>query len=398
LKVALVHDWLTGMRGGERVLEAFCELYPGADIFTLLYIPGTISSIIEDKKITTSFIQKHQLVKKHYRMYLPLFPMAVERFDFSGYDLVVSLSHCVAKGVITPAQTMHISYIFTPMRYIWDRFNDYFGPARCSPLKRGFFSVAAHYLRIWDAASANRVDRFISISDYVGRRVKRCYGRDSSIIYPPVDCARFVPKESGPEDYYLTLSAFAPYKKVDVAIKAFNELGLRLKVVGSGQDEKRLKVMAGPTIEFLGHLPDSDVADLYRSCKALVFPGEEDFGITPLEAMASGRPVIAFAGGGALETVVPLFKDKEHFVKNLSPTGVFFYEQTASSLIRAVQDFEESQKEFNPLDARQQAERFSLEVFKENIKKTINLEYEGFLKSKGICSKKTPKFLKISSF
>jgi len=398
LKVALVHDWLTGMRGGERVLEAFCELYPGADLFTLLFIPGTTSAIIEDREIKTSFIQRLPLVKKHYRMYLPLFPMAVERFDFSGYDLVISLSHCVAKGVITPARTMHISYIFTPMRYIWDRFNDYFGPKRCSPLRRGVYTMAAHYLRIWDTASASRVDRFISISDYVGSRVKRCYGRESSVIYPPVDCARFAPKKTAPEDYYLILSAFAPYKRVDIAIKAFNELGLRLKVVGSGQDEKRLKAMAGPTIEFLGHIPDSDVAELYRSCKAFVFPGEEDFGITPLEAMASGRPVISFARGGALETVVPLFKEKGSSIKNTSPTGVFFYEQKASSLVNAVLDFEEFYKEFNPLDAREQAERFSLEVFRDNIKKTINAEYEGFLKTRKKCSKNTPKFLKISSF
>ncbi len=398
MKVALVHDWLTGMRGGERVLEAFCEVYPDADLFTLLYVPGSTSRVIEDREIKTSFIQRLPLVKKHYRMYLPLFPLAVERFDFTGYDLVISLSHCVAKGVITSADTMHISYIFTPMRYIWDRFNDYFGPNRYGRLRSGVYSMAAHYLRIWDTSSASRVDRFIAISDYVARRVKRYYGRDSAVIYPPVDCERFVTGESGPEDYYLLVSAFAPYKRLDIAITAFNELGLPLKIVGSGQDEKRLKAMAGPNIEFLGHLRDTEVTGLYRDCRALVFPGEEDFGITPLEAMASGRPVIAFAGGGALETVVPLFKEEGGSIENPSPTGMFFYEQTAPSIVKAVLDFEKFYDKFTPIDARERAGMFSLEVFRENIKKTITEEYEGFLKTRKKCSKNTPKFLKISSF
>jgi len=223
------------MRGGERVLEAFCEIYPGADLFTLLYLPGALGAPIEDRTIKTSFIQTLPLSKKHYRMYLPLFPMAVERFDFTGYDLVISLSHCVAKGVITPADTMHISYIFTPMRYIWDRFSDYFGHKRYSPLISWIFSITAHYLRIWDTSSASRVDSFLAISDYVARRVKRCYGRDASVIYPPVDCGKFSLAESDSKDYYLLVSAFAPYKRVDIAISAFKELGLPLKIVGSGQ-------------------------------------------------------------------------------------------------------------------------------------------------------------------
>jgi len=398
LKVALVHDWLTGMRGGERVLEAFCEIYPGADLFTLLYLPGALGAPIEDRTIHTSFIQSLPLSKKHYRMYLPLFPMAVERFDFTDYDLVISLSHCVAKGVITPADTMHISYIFTPMRYIWDRFSDYFGHKRYSPLISWIFSITAHYLRIWDTSSASRVDSFLAISDYVARRVKRCYGRDASVIYPPVDCGKFSLAESDSKDYYLLVSAFAPYKRVDIAISAFKELGLPLKIVGSGQDEKRLKAMAAPNIEFLGHLSDREVARLYRDCKALVFPGEEDFGITPLEAMASGRPVIAFARGGALETVVPLFKDRDSSIENQAPTGMFFYEQTTPSLVKAVKDFELSLDKFKPRDARKRAEQFSREFFMENIRKTIAEEYKGFLQARKKCSKNTRKFLKISSF
>lgn len=398
MKIALVHDWLTGMRGGERVLEAFCELYPEADLFTLVHYPGSTSRIIEDREIKTSFIQNLPLVKKHYRMYLPLFPMAVERFDFTGYDLVISLSHCVAKGVITPASTMHISYIFTPMRYIWDRFNDYFGNGRYGRLRSVLYSAVAHYLRIWDTSSASRVDSYIAISDYVARRVKKYYGRDSVVIYPPVDCKRFSLSQAGVGDYYLIVSAFAPYKRLDVAVKAFNVLGLPLKIVGGGQDEKRLKAMAGPNIKFLGSLSDSEVAELYSGCRALVFPGEEDFGITPLEAMASGRPVIAFGGGGALETIIPLFKDRESAIENPAPTGIFFYEQTSPALVKAVRDYVAARDKFDPLTARARAESFSLEAFRVHIRETISEQYEGFTKTRKKCSKSTHKFLKISSF
>jgi len=381
LKVALVYDWITGMRGGDRVLETFCKIYPEAPIFTLVHIPGSSTPFIDERTINTSFIQRLPFAKKHYRAFLPLFPLAVESFDLRDYDIVISISSCVSKGVITSTDTLHLSYIFTPMRYIWDMFNEYFGPGRCSPLKSWMFSIAAHYLRIWDTASAHRVDKFIAISHYVAKRVKKYYNRDSAVIYPPVDCGRFSISESGPKEYYLLLSAFAPYKRLDIALAAFTELGLPLKVVGSGQDEKRLKAMGAPNIEFLGHLSDKEVAGLYSGCRALVFPGEEDFGITPLEAMASGRPVIAFAGGGALETVVPLFKKKGGDVKNSSPTGLFFYEQTASVLAEAVRDFEKFEKEFNPLEARARAGEFSLDVFRKNIKKTVTAEYKKFLKT-----------------
>jgi glycosyltransferase involved in cell wall biosynthesis len=207
LKVALVHDWLTGARGGEYVLEVLCEIFPDADLFTLVHIPGTVPGVIEQRTIKTSFIQKLPWVRKRYRQYLPLFPLAIEGFDLSGYDLVVSSSHCVAKGVLSSPDTVHVSYIYTPMRYVWDRFGDYFGPARAGRVKRSIVRVFAHYLRSWDAASSARVDSFIAISRYVAERVRKYYGRESSVLYPPVDCSRFELSTEGPDDYYLIVSA-----------------------------------------------------------------------------------------------------------------------------------------------------------------------------------------------
>jgi len=398
LRVALVHDWLTGMRGGERVLEAFFEVFPEADLFTLIYQPGTVTPLIENHRIKTSFIQRLPFVKKHYRLYLPLFPMAIERLDLTGYDLVISLSHCVAKGVITPPGSMHICYIFTPMRYIWDRFNDYFGPGRAPALKRAAFSAIAHYLRVWDTSSAERVDRFIAISRYIAGRVGKYYGRDAGVIYPPVDLERFSLSKSGPEDFYLIVSAFAPYKRLDIAVRAFNSMGKRLVVAGSGQDGKKLRAMAGPNIEFLGSASDEKIASLYSRCRALIFPGEEDFGITPLEAMASGRPVIAYGAGGALETVVPLFRDKDASTENHDPTGLFFFEQTKEALIDAITLFEKNIKRFSPGAARERAGEFSLEDFRNTIRDTIENEYEDFLRTGKKCSKNTPRYSSISSF
>jgi glycosyltransferase involved in cell wall biosynthesis len=362
MRVALVHDWLAGVRGGEKVLEVFCELYPQADLHTLLHVPGSCSKPIERMNIKTSFIQHLPGVARHYRRYLPLFPHAIESFDFRGYDLVLSSSHCVAKGVITPPTALHVSYVHTPMRYVWDQFPDYFGPGRAGLPTRVAARVAAPFLRAWDEASANRVDHYIANSTHVADRVRKRYRRDAHVIHPPVDLSRFQPvSPEHVEDYYLMVGAFAPYKRVDLAIEAFKKMNRRLKIVGGGQDLEHIRKLAGGPVELLGNQPDEVVAQLYAHCKAFVFPGEEDFGITPLEAQASGRPVIAYGKGGVLDTVLPLATG------NHPATGVFFARQTVDDLIDAVRRFEAVQDRFDPAFLRAHAESFDRPHFRRKL-------------------------------
>jgi glycosyltransferase involved in cell wall biosynthesis len=360
MRVAIIHDWLTGMRGGERCLEIFCELFPEADLYTLLHIPGSVSPTIGKMSIKTSFIQRLPFSKKSYRRYLPLFPMAVERFNLKGYDLILSCSHCVAKGVIPPPDGLHISYTLTPMRYAWDMYGEYFGGSRSRIIP--FF---IHYLRMWDVTSSERVDYFLCISNHVKNRVKKYYRREAEIIHPPVESNRFRLREEQ-KDFFLIVSSFAPYKRIDLAIEAFNRLGYSLKIIGTGQEGKRLKSIARSNIEFLGWQPDPVVADCYSKCRALIFPGEEDFGIVPLEAMASGRPVIAYGRGGVLETVIPYPPEEGR-----GPTGLFFHEPTVDSLIDGVERFTRLERDFDPVTIRNHALQWDREIFKEKIKENL---------------------------
>jgi len=376
MRVAIIHDWLTGMRGGEKILEVFCELYPDADLYTLIHIPGSTSKTIESMNIKTSYLQKIPGIAKRYRSFLPLFPHAIEGFDLNGYDLVLSSSHCVAKGVIPPLGAMHISYIHSPMRYVWDLYQEYFGKDRAGWFLRKGISVFAHYLRIWDTTSSARVDHFIANSNHVARRIEKYYRRSADVIYPPVDCSRFNISEKD-DDFYLIVSAFAPYKRLDIAIEAFNHLGLPLKVIGDGQDEKRLKGLARPNIEFLGWKKDDVLKEHYSKCKAIIFPGVEDFGIVPVEAMASGRPVIAYAKGGVLETVVPLNQGPGIRGQGSdAPTGVFFYEQTVEALIEAVKIFEGNHDKFDKKGIRNHALSFDRKIFKEKLSAYISEKFK----------------------
>jgi glycosyltransferase involved in cell wall biosynthesis len=359
MKVALVHDWLTGMRGGERCLEVFCELFPDADLYTLLHVPGSVAPAIERRRVITSFIQRLPGAARGYRRYLPLFPLAVSRFELRGYDLVLSSSHAVAKGVPVPPGALHVCYCFTPMRYVWDLYDEYFGRS-AGPVTRAVMPPVAAALRRWDRRTAAGVQHFVAISRFVADRIRRAYGRAADVIYPPVDVARFRIEES-PGDYYLVVSALTPYKRIDLTIEAANRLGRRLIVVGAGPEERRLRALAAAHVEFLGWRDDAEVALLYARCRALLFPTVEDFGITPLEAMASGRPVIALGKGGALETVVaPGGTDP--------PTGLFFGDQTVDGLIAAIREFERDPGRFEPKALRRRAEAFDRPLFKEQVK------------------------------
>ncbi len=361
LRIALVHDWLTGMRGGERCLEVYRELYPHADLYTLFHVPESVSRSIEGGGVRTSFLQDFPAIGRAYRYYLPFFPRAVESFDLRGYDLILSLSHCVAKGAGNASDAPHLSYCFTPMRYLWTQGEAYFGANRYNRAMRWSIERVLRRLRRWDRS--RHPDEYIAISQCVKSRIEDTYGFPSRVIYPPVDLDRFSPAEET-TDEYLIVSALVPYKRVDLAIEACNRTGRRLAIVGRGTEEGRLRRLAGPTVRFLGWVSDREVAERMARCRALVLPGEEDFGITPLEAMAAGRPVIALARGGALETVVRDGPD--------GPTGVFFDEPSdADALADAMAALERVEGEFDPRRLRRRAEEFSLPRFRREIANAI---------------------------
>jgi glycosyltransferase involved in cell wall biosynthesis len=349
LRVALVHDWLTGMRGGEKVLEAICRLFPAAELFTLVHVPGSVSPLIEQRRIHTSFIQRLPQARRFYRQYLPLFPAAIEGLNLDGVDLVISTSHCAAKSVIVPARARHLCYCHTPMRYVWDQFDAYFGPRRIGLLPSAAARGVAAWLARWDRATAHRVDRFVANSRHVAGRIRRYYNRAATVVYAPVDTRFFTEGADPPDDWFLVVSALVPYKRVDVAIQAAALAGAGLKIVGTGPDAARLKAMSGPEVEFLGAVDDATLRSLYRRAAALVLPGEEDFGIAPVESLACGRPVLALGRGGACETI------------DDGLTGRLVAEATPAAFAEAMRSVAGRRFDGAALHAR--AERFSADRF-----------------------------------
>ena len=368
MRVAIVHEWLASHAGSEKVVEQILQIYPDADLFSLVdFLSPEQRHFIGHRSVQTSFIQRLPFAKRVFRQYLPLMPLAVEQFDLSAYDVVISSNHAVAKGVLTAPHQLHISYVHTPIRYAWDLQHQYLRQAGLEGgVKGGITRLILHYLRLWDTSSANRVDRFLANSEFIAKRIWRAYRRPATVIYPPVDVARFEWQQPR-EEFYLTVSRFVPYKRVDLTVAAFNQLGLPLVVIGDGSDWQRVNAMAGPTIRLLGKQSDATVTDYMQRCKGFIFPAEEDFGITPVEAQAAGAPVIAFGRGGVAETVVH------------GKTGVLFSEQTVESLVQAVKSFEMGMYELNRHALRQQAEQFSINCFRDQFRSCIEQTYTAFL-------------------
>jgi glycosyltransferase involved in cell wall biosynthesis len=348
------------------VVEALAELFPQADLFALIARPETMSPRLRLRKITTSFLQKIPMVHRFHRHTLPLQPLALEQFDLSSYDLVISSESGPAKGVITGPDTLHICYCHSPMRYIWDMYPQYV--KTMSPFVRAIFALTAHKVRLWDLAASARVDAFICNSSHVAARVRKFYRRESIVIHPPVQVESIQTSETQSE-YYLAVGRLVPYKRFDLAVEACTKLGCKLKIIGTGPEMSRLKRMAGPTVEFLGNVTDAEKHAAFASCRALIFPGEEDFGIVPVEAQAHGRPVIALGAGGALETVVGLRENAER--RPDMPTGVFFPEESRDSLIEGIHIFEANFDKFVPESIRQNALRFDARVFREHMTEAI---------------------------
>jgi glycosyltransferase involved in cell wall biosynthesis len=326
MKTAIVHDWLNQIGGAEDVLETLVDLYPGVPIYTSIYWRDGMPDYLRQWDIRTSFINRLPFAQKRQQLYFPLYPLAFEQFDFREYDLVISNKSGFCHGIITYPETLHICYCLTPTRYVW-RYHQYAEQENLGPLIRTVMPPFLTNLRQWDRLGADRVDHFIAISQTIRQRIAKIYRRESTIIYPPVDTSRFMPVKVK-EDYYLIVGRLVPYRRIDVLIEAFNKMGKPLVIAGNGRDRERLESLAGPAVEFLGYVPDEDLPNLMARCQAFMWPGEEDFGISPIQAMAAGRPVIAYAAGGALETVIP------------GKTGALFYEQTAQAIIKAVEEFD----------------------------------------------------------
>jgi len=373
LKIALVHDWLTGYRGGERVLHHLAQRFSTADLFTLFHTPGSVTPEIENRQITTSILDRLPGTANHYRKLLPLYPWAIRRFDFTGYDLVISTSHAVAKSIRVPSEVPHLDYCFTPMRYVWDQVDAYLGHGP----RRWLATPAVHALRRFDVRTSgpSSVSRFVAISTEVASRIRRHYGRKANVVAPPVDLSWIEPASQPAEDFYLHVAGFVPYKRDSLVIETFRRMKRRLIVVGDGPGRAALAHRATPNIEFKGRIDDAALADLYRRARALIYPQREDFGLIAVEAQAAGRPVIAFGAGGVRDTVRPLL-DKPSDERNRNdsfgvdasnpisaplggPTGIFFHEPTPQSLAVAIERFEKAETRFDASNIRSWAERFS---------------------------------------
>lgn len=359
MKIAVVCDWLVTYAGAERVLEQILNIFPDADLFALVdFLPDNQRYFIQHKKVTTTFIQHLPKAKKKYRNYLPFMPIAIEQLNLSAYDLVISSSHCVAKGVLTGPDQVHISYVHSPIRYAWDLQHQYLQEAGLTHgLKSKIARLILHYMRIWDSRTSNGVDYFIANSHFIAKRIWKCYRRKAKVIYPPVDIEKFE-YCNDKEDYYITASRIVPYKKMDLIVEAFSHMpDKKLVVIGTGPDYNKIKKKSGVNVELKGYLADNEMKRYMQHAKAFIFAAEEDFGIIPLEAQACGTPVIAYGKGGALETIRGLGQSE-------NPTGVFFSEQTVASLCNAVTEFEQHEQEISYQDCRAQAEKFGIERFK----------------------------------
>ena len=370
MRIAIIHDWLVTYGGGERVLEQLLMLYPEADLFSIVdFIPQDQRQFLKNKPVNTSFIQKLPFAGTKYRQYLPLMPLAIEQFDLSAYDLVISSSHAVAKGVLTGPDQLHISYVHTPIRYAWDMQHQYLRESGLNKGLKGWIARAMlHRIRLWDYRTANGVDAFIANSRFIAHRIWKVYRREATVIYPPVDVEAFSLRETK-EDFYVTASRMVPYKKIDLIIAAFSKMPeKKLVVIGDGPDFKKIKTYAGKNVELLGYQPFNVLNDYLQRAKAFIFAAEEDFGIAPVEAQACGTPVIAFGKGGALETLNGL--------EAAQPTGVFFKEQTVPALLEAIKLFDAKQSRFIASSCRNNALRFGVERFRTEMRAFIDSHYK----------------------
>jgi len=359
VKIAIAHDYLNQFGGAERVVEALHEAFPEAPIFTSIYLPHKLPDSFRKMDIRASFMQHLPFLEKHFKKYLLLYPLAFERFDLSAYDVVLSSSSAFGKGIKKGPNTCHICYCYSPMRFVW-RYEDYIEKEDLGVAIKLILPFFLNWLKKWDLRTNESVDYFVAISNYIAKRIENFYNRRSDVIYPPVNTGNFEPS-ADVQDYFLIVSRLNAYKKIDIAIKAFNELGLPLKIIGEGPYKKQLMAIAGKNVEFLGKIPDKELPGYYAECRAFIFPGEEDFGITPVEAQAAGRPVIAYGSGGALETIVE------------NRTGVFFREQNEGSLIEVVNRF--ANMHFDSSMIRENAMKFDKEKFKDKIREYVEEKY-----------------------